>query len=127
MQKTLLSTAAVAAFLALAACSNEPETVSAGGADPQAEQLKKAPPVTLPPAIRASKTYRCKDNSLIYVTFMTDDVTAAVRDKQEDPPVATLKAPAPGEPYVSEGYSLSGSGDAVTYNSPEKGSQSCKG
>jgi hypothetical protein len=87
---------------------------------------RKSSPVTLPPAIKATKTYRCKDNSLLYVTFLADDMTAMVRDKQEEPPVATLKAPQAGQAFVAEGFSLSGSGDTVTYDSPDAGSQSCK-
>ena len=114
-----------AALLALAGCNSEPETITADKNDPQAEALAKAAPVELPPAIKASKTYRCKDNSLVYITFLTDGMTAMVRDKQEEPPVATLKAPAAGEAFVSEGYSLSGDGDTVTYNSPDAGSQTC--
>jgi len=122
----LLAAASVAAFLALAACDKQPETISANANDPQAEELAKAPPVTLPPPIRESKTYRCKDNSLVYVTYMADDVTAMVRDKQEEPPLATLKAPAKGEPFVAEGFSLAVDGNTVTYNSPDAGKQTCK-
>jgi hypothetical protein len=130
MQKTPLIIAACAASLALAACKPEPEVVPSS-VDPQAEALKAAPPVELPPAIKVAKTYRCKDNSLVYISFMTDDVTAAVRDKQEEPPVATLKAPAPGQAFVGQGesgkgFSLSGSGDTVSYTSPDSGTQSCK-
>ena len=126
MQKTLsMIAAAIAASLSLAACKNEPEVVDTNP-DPQAEQLAKAPPVTLPPAIKSAKAYRCKDNSLVYVTLLADDVSAMVRDKQEEPPIATLKAPTPGQPFVSEGYSLTVSGNTVTYNSPDKGTQTCK-
>ncbi len=125
MYKIVFAAASVAASLFLAACSNEPEVVDTNP-DPQAAELAKAPPVTLPPAIKESKTYRCKDNSLVYVTYMADNVTAMVRDKQEEPPVATLKAPAAGEPFVSEGFSLSVNGNSITYNSPDKGTQSCK-
>jgi hypothetical protein len=129
MNKALLL-AACAASLALSACQPEPEVVPSN-VDTQAEALKTAPPVELPPAIKVAKTYRCKDNSLVYVSFMTDDVTAAVRDKQEEPPVATLKAPAPGQAFVGQGetgkgFSLSGSGDTVSYTSPDSGTQSCK-
>lgn len=124
-QPRILAAAAPLALLALAACNTEPETVVVNSYDPQAEALKNAPPVALPPSIKMSKTYRCKDNSLVYVTFLTDDTTAAVRDKQEEPPVATLTAPAPGEPFVSEGYRLSGSGETVSYTSPDGGTQTC--
>ena len=66
---------------ALAACNNEPETVPASGADPQAEALKTAPKVELPPAIAASRTYRCKDNSLVYIDFYTNN-TAMYRTEK---------------------------------------------
>ena len=125
-KRHLLAAATLAAFLSLAACGNEPETVSANDNDPQKEELAKAPPVTLPPPIKNSEIYRCKDNSLVYVTYMADDVTAMVRDKQEEPPVATLKAPAKGEPFVSEGFSLTVNGNNISYNSPDKGQQTCK-
>jgi hypothetical protein len=126
MQKThILAAASLAALVSLAACNREPEVVDTNP-DPQAAELAKAPPVTLPPAIKESKTYRCKDNSLVYVTYLTDNMTAMVRDKQEEPPVATLKAPAPGQPFVSEGFSLTVNGNSVTYNSPDAGTQTCK-
>jgi hypothetical protein len=131
MHKPFPFLAASAAALALLGCQKpEPEVVQTN-VDPQAEALKTAPPVELPPAIKAAKTYRCKDNSLVYVSFMTDDVTATVRDKQEEPPVATLKAPAAGQAFVGQGetgkgYALSGSGDSVSYTSPDSGTQSCK-
>lgn len=126
MRKPLFVAAFAAATLSLAACGqSEPEVVNTV-VDPQAEELAKAPPVELPPAIKSTKTYRCKDNSLVYATFMTDEVTAAVRDKQEEPPLATLKAETPGGPFKAEGFALSGSGDTVTYTSPDSGTQSCK-
>ncbi|HEX8402527.1 MAG TPA: hypothetical protein VF628_12580 [Allosphingosinicella sp.] len=131
MQKTSFLLAACAATtLSLAACKPEPEVVDTT-VDPQAEALKNAPPVELPPAIKVAKTYRCKDNSLVYVSFLTDEVTANVRDKQEEPPVATLKAEKAGGPFVGQGdagkgFSLSGTGDTVSYTSPDSGTQSCK-
>jgi hypothetical protein len=121
-----LAAASTAALFFLAACNTQPEQVG-GPVDTQAEALKNAPPLQNMPSIKAEKTYRCKDNSLVYVSFLTDDVTALVRDKQEEPPVATLKAPAPGQPFVAEGFSLSGSGANVTYDSPDSASQTCRG
>lgn len=116
--------APLAALLILAACQTEPEKVG-GPDDPQAEALKNAAPVELPPSIKQARSYRCRDNSLLHVTFMSDDVTALVRDKEEEPPRSTLKAPTAGQPFVAEGYSLSGSGETVTYKSPDAPSQSC--
>ena len=131
MKKThILAAASVAALLSLAACNQEPEVVDANP-DPQAAELAKAPAVTLPPAIKASKTYRCKDNSVVYVNFLTDDLSANVRDKEEEPPAVNLVAPAKGEPFVGqgpagEGFKLVGTGDSVTYTSPDSGTQTCK-
>jgi hypothetical protein len=127
MTKTnLLAAASTAALLFLVGCQAEPVKVGEA-VDPQAEALKNAPPVKLPPAIKEAKTYRCKDNSLVYITFMNDNVTAEVRDKQEAPPRATLKAAAPGEAYEGSGYSISGSGGSVTYKTPTDAAQTCRG
>jgi hypothetical protein len=128
-RNTILTTALCMAALATVPACKEPKTITANTVqDPQANDLAKAPPVELPPAIRSSKTYRCKDNSIVYVSFLEDDVTALVRDKEEEPPVARLKAPKPGEPFVDEaGFKLSGSGSSVTYTSPDSGTLTCKG
>ena len=117
--------ASVAVSLLLSACSNEPQVVDTNP-DPMKDELAKAAPVELPPAIKEAKSYRCKDNSLVHVTYLTDNVTAMVRDKQENPPIATLKAPAAGQPFVSEGFSLAVTGNSVTYNSPKAGTLTCK-
>jgi hypothetical protein len=125
----LLATAATAALILLAGCQSEPIKVGEG-ADPQAEALKNAPKVALPPTMK-DKTYRCKDNSVVYVSFSSDNLTAMVRDKEEEPPRTTLKAPAPGQPFEGQGpeakgFKLSGSGDTVTYTSPDSGTQTCR-
>ena len=126
MKKNLLSLAAapLAALLALAGCNQEPEVVSANGADPQAEELAKAAPVALPPAIQATRTFRCKDNSLFYADYYTDN-TVNVRTEKTGMPTK-LTAPEAGQPYVAEGYSLSANATTVTYTAPGKGTQSCK-
>lgn len=121
MKKTHILTAATAgALFVVASCSNEP--VTDNSVDAQAEELA----VTLPPAIKVTTTYRCKDNSLVYVSFLADDLTAMVRKEQGGAPLATLKAPAAGQPFVADGFSLTGSGDTITYSSPDAKSQSCK-
>lgn len=121
-----LAATSVAASLSLAACNNGPEVINAGPEDPQAEALANAAPVELPPAIQASEVYRCKDNSLLYATFYTNN-TVKVSDKEgATAPGTTLTAAAPGQPYTAEGYSLSGSGEQVTYTAPGKGTQTCK-
>ncbi len=106
---------ALLATAALAGCDNGNDgTIVAG---PDADVANQAPatdkPVTLPPSIAASKIYRCKDNSVVYVDWLSDG-SARVRTERTDV----------GTPVqVREGMPLSGSPDAatVTYNG-----QSCK-
>jgi hypothetical protein len=119
-----LSAASVAAFLSLAACENEPEVVG-GPADPQAAELAKAAPVEAPPMIQASRTYRCKDNSLVYIDFYTNKTAQVRTEKGGQPTILTADAAAGGE-YKAEGYSLSADAPTVTLTMPGKGSQSCK-
>ena len=79
--KLYLPMIAMAGVALLSACNknDEPEVVG-GPADPMAEQLANAAPVELPPSVKATKQYRCKDNSLYFVDFMTDDKTANFDD-----------------------------------------------
>jgi len=124
MRKFFLRAAPLAAFALLAAC--EPTTVTAGADnDPTANEIAAAPPIKLPPAIVANNTYRCKDNSLVYVTFFNDNVTATLKTKKDGEPTA-LTAPEAGKPYAGGGYTVTGSpsGKSVSVEGP-KGTQSC--
>ncbi len=124
MQKHRLLAAAVsAAVLALAACNSEPEAITINEYDPQAEALKNAGPVALPPSIQVSRTYRCSDNSLVYVDFYTNN-TALVRTRQDGTPV-TLAAPGGVPPYAADGYAVSGNGESVRITAPGKNNLSC--
>ncbi len=115
-----------ASLLLLGACSNEPEVVDANP-DPMKEQLAKAKPVELPPAIQASRTYRCKDNSLVYIDFMSNNTAIVRKEKGAEPPLATVTAETAGGEYKSaDGYTVSGNSQQITYKSPTGGSQSCK-
>lgn len=125
MQKTLfLAAASIAATLSLAACSNEPEVVDTNP-DPQAEALKAAPPVELPPAIAASRTYRCKDNSLVYIDFYTNN-TARYRAEKGGAATALTAAEGATGPYTADGHSVSANAETITLTAPGKGTQSCK-
>ena len=122
MQKThILAAVAIAATAALAACNSEPEVVRKD--DPMADALKNSGPVAPPPMIQASRTYRCRDNSLVYIDFFTNN-TAAIRTERGQPPVAMVTAEGGNPPYTGSGYSVSANADTITYNSP-RGSQSC--
>ena len=125
MNKTpLLAAASLAAVLALSACNSEDHNIVADDNDPQADALKSAPPVEAPPMIQASRTYRCKDNSLVYVDFYTNN-TARIRTEKDGTP--TQLTVAEGQTaYTAEGWSVSANAAQVTLTAPGKGTQSCK-
>jgi uncharacterized lipoprotein len=120
MQKTL--TLAAVAAIALAACNGEPEKLSKD--DPMADALKNAQPVQPPPMIQASRTYRCRDNSLVYIDFFTNN-TAVIRTEQGGEPTAMVTAEGGNPPYTGSGYSVSANAEQISYTSPS-GTQSCR-
>jgi hypothetical protein len=118
---------AVAALLALAACNSQPAApeVVDTNPDPLANTLANAAPVELPPAIKSEKTLRCKDNSLLYVTFFEGDKQANVRTKQGGTPTKLVAAVA-GAPKTAEGgWSMTGDEASVTFTQPGKSAQTC--
>ena len=127
MQKSLslrLTAASLGALLSLGACNSKPTTVVAAPDDPQAAQLKNAPPVAPPPMIMASRTYRCDDNSLVYADFYTNN-TVSVRTKKEPGAGTILTAKDGKPPYTADGYSLSANATHISYSAPGKKSQGC--
>lgn len=79
-RKTLII--ALAATALLAGC--KPKTIVAGGPDDSPDtNAVAAGPVALPPSITATKTYRCKDNSLVYIDWMSDGTARARKSKDE--------------------------------------------
>ena len=117
------SVAAIAALLVLGACNNEPETVDTNP-DPMANELASAPPIELPPSVKESHSYRCKDNSVVFVDFLSDDKSANIRTNRADLPTH-VTATAPGEPMTAEGFSLSGAGETVEIAVQGGRAQSC--
>jgi hypothetical protein len=126
MTYTILRATPLAAILLLSACNSQPETITAGSNDPDANAAASAPPVKLPPAMLASKTYRCKDNSLVYVDWFNDSVTANIRTDKGGTPTP-LTAPSAGEPFTGGDYTVAGTPDAktVTITKPGKSAQPC--
>jgi hypothetical protein len=100
----------LAAAAALAGC-NENHTIVAGGPEDNDANAASNEPVVLPPSISASKTYRCADNKLIYIDWMSDG-SARVKKTAEEPGTS-----------VTPGKELKGDAQAkaITYNG-----QSCK-
>ena len=116
--------ATLAAAIALAGCGkSEPEMIDTNP-DPMANQLANAAPVELPPAVKDSKIYRCKDNSIVYVDFLSDDKSANVRTEKGGTPVQ-VKADEAGKPMTAEGYSVSGMGKTVEIAVKGGAAQTC--
>lgn len=134
MKKNLLILAPLS-MLALAAC-NKSEAPAQG--EEAAEVV--AAPVELPPSITASGTYRCADNTIIYVDFFGDNVAAAIRVEKETALPIRVEAPkaeaaaegeeavAPTGPMASADgeTTLSGSGKSINVKLAGKGAQTCK-
>jgi hypothetical protein len=101
----------LAAAAALAGCNKEDHTIVAG---PPGDDTNAAAngPVALPPSITASKSYRCKDNTVIYVNWMSDG-SANVKNK----PDGAITPIAAGSPDLQ--------GDANAKSITYKG-ESCK-
>ena len=112
--------AAFAAALALAACDGKPanttETAGANVATPVAK-------VELPPAVKSSKQYRCKDDSVVTVNLFEGGLMANIKD--EGGPATMLKAEEAGKPLVAEGVELVVKGDAVSLTRPGHPKQDC--
>jgi len=108
MTRTIILT--LVATAALAGCGNENHNIVAGG--PNDGNATANANVQLPPSITANKTYRCKDNSLVYIDWLSDG-TARVKKSAND---AGTLLPA-GDPSLT--------GDAKAASVTYKG-QSCK-
>jgi hypothetical protein len=128
MTRTLTLIGLVAAA-ALAGCSNENHNIVAPGpGDDEATNAAANANIQLPPSIVASKAYRCADNNLVYVDWLSDNKTANIRTEKGGSPTQ-VTGTEPGKPMVGPaGYSVSGSSSAssVTIAVPGHKAQSCK-
>jgi hypothetical protein len=118
---------ATVAALPLAACNNsspKPEVVDTNP-DPMAAELANRPKVELPPAMTASKTFRCADNSLVYVDFYAGNKMAILKTKQDASPIR-LTAEKDGDPLTANGYTVKGTPSSISYTAPDKKAQTCK-
>ncbi|HEX8526466.1 hypothetical protein [Allosphingosinicella sp.] len=118
----ITSAAAIAALVGLSACNSEPKAEA--GNNSAANSASAKAPVELPPSIEKSRIYRCRDNSLVYVDFLTNG-TAAVRTSQTGVPTS-LSTEGGNPPYSAEGYSVSANADQATIAVPGRAAQSCR-
>ena len=121
---------AIVAAAALAGCNKDDHTIVAGGGpvDDQPANAAANANVQLPPAIAASKIYRCADNKVVYVDWMSDGKSANIRTEKDGSPTPVSAAEA-GKPMAGPaGYSLEGSAAAgsARIGVPGHSAQSCK-
>jgi len=114
------------AAAALAGCNQESHTI--GGAAEADNAAAATTPVTLPPSISHSKIYRCSDNRVIYVDWLSDNKSANIRTDKDGSPTHLTSAEPGGALTAEGGYEIQGTGDAASARIavPGHGSQSCK-
>ena len=140
MKKTLLILAPLS-MLALAAC-NKTETPAEGEAGAEGTAATAAP-IEMPPAITATGTYRCADNTILFVDFLGANEAADIRVGDKAATAVRVSAAAPAAPVAgataapeaapagplksADGESsLSGSGASINVKLAGKGAQTCK-
>jgi hypothetical protein len=112
MSRKFLLVSLVAAA-ALAGCNKESHTIVAGpDVDDNIANVAANGPVALPPSVLSSKSYRCKDNSILYIDWLSDG-SARVKKTHDEV----------GTPVAAGASNLTGDAHAtsITYNG-----QSCK-
>lgn len=110
----------------LAACQKpEPTVVDTRAPDPNAAALANAAKVELPPAIKSQKTYRCKDNSLVYLTWYVGGNAVDARVEQNAAPVR-LTSTTGTTPWTSAaGWTVAGNDASFLLTTPGKSPQGC--
>lgn len=104
MTRTLLLTLAAAA--ALAGCHKHTIVSGPPGYD---DNTAANTNVQLPPSITATKLYRCADNSVVTIDYLSDGKSANVRAGKETTSTP-VSAPEAGQPMTAAGgYSVEGS------------------
>ncbi len=141
MTKNLILLAPLS-LLALAACNSSETPATAENAAEMA--ATPSADIELPPAITATGTYRCADNTILYVDFLGKNEAADIRVGEKSAIAVRVTAPKaevpaadaaagstaaePAGPLTSADgeSSLSGSGDQINVKLAGKGAQTCK-
>jgi hypothetical protein len=99
----------LAAAAALAGCNKESHTIVAGGPPGDENNTAANANVQLPPSIVATKLYRCADNSVVTVDYLSDGKSANVHIGKAATSTQ-VTAPEAGQPMTAAGgYSVEGS------------------
>ena len=128
MMTRTLNIICLVAAAALAGCSDENHNIVGTGPDEGTPTNEATANIQLPPSISASKTYRCADNKLVYVDWLSDNKSANVRTEKGGTPTQ-VTATEPGKPMIgAAGYSVSGTASAssAVIAVPGHNAQSCK-
>jgi hypothetical protein len=119
---------ALAAAAALAGCK-ENHTIVGGSPEDRDVNAASNGPVALPPSVVSTKVYRCADDKVVYVDYLSDNKSANIRTDKGGSPTQLTKAE-PGKPMTAAGgYSLEGSSSDPSVKIAVRGhpAQSCKG
>lgn len=115
-----------AAVAALAGCNKDNHTIVAGP-DTADNAVVAKTPVALPPSVISSKTYRCADNKIVYVDWLSDNKSANLRTEKGASPTQVTAAE-PGKAMTAAGgYSIEGTSAAssVKIAVPGNASETC--
>ena len=117
----------LAAAAALAGCNKENHTIVAGPDTGEPTNSAANANVQLPPSILSTKMYRCADNTVVTVDYLSDNKSANVK-AGKDGAVTQVVAPEAGQPMTAAGgYSVEGSSSAssVKIAVPGHAAQTC--
>src|SRR3954464_10498944 len=99
----------LAAVAALAGCNNSDHNIVSGQEPDDDTNVAANANVQLPPTIASSKIYRCEDNKVVYVDWLSDNKAPNVAADRAGAPTQALGAH-PGKPMTGPaGYSIEGS------------------
>lgn len=117
----------LAAAAALAGC--HPTTIDPNkDNNDEANATAAKAPIALPPSVVSSKIYRCADDKVVYVDYLSDNKSANIRTEQGGSPTQ-VTAPEAGKPMTGPaGYSLEGTTSAASVKIAVPGhpAQTCK-
>src|SRR6476646_6600965 len=92
---------ALAAAAALAGCK-ENHTIVGGNPEDNDVNTAATTPVALPPSVVSTKVYRCADDKVVYVDYLSDNKSANIRTDKGGSPTQVTAAET-GKPMTAAG------------------------